>query len=391
MEMSSSVPFLIGREAWEEREAATLAPCGCRSALSRGRRHPEAEHPYRTAFQRDRDRIIHSKAFRRLEYKTQVFVYHEGDHYRTRLTHSLEAAQLSRTMARALGLNEELAEAVALAHDLGHPPFGHSGEMVLDSLMRGHGGFEHNRQSLRIVDQVEKRYGAFRGLNLTYEVREGLARHSSEYDAPGAGEWDGRQPTLEAQVVNLADEIAYTNHDLDDGLASGLFSAEDLAGIALWDRFFDEARRDNPTGRPKMWQAHVVRLIINHLVTDAMETCLTLLREYGVDSLDRVRAHETPLVTFSPALWEEHRRLKDFLMEKMYRHYRVLRMAAKAERIITELFTAYVTRIEIIPPAVREAMTGESREKIACDYIAGMTDRFALEEYRRLFDPYTRV
>ncbi len=382
---------MITREVWEKREAEFLAPYGCASAASRGRKHPEEEHPYRTSFQRDRDRVIHAKAFRRLEYKTQVFVYHEGDHYRTRLTHTLEVAQLSRTIARALGLNEDLAEAIALAHDLGHPPFGHSGEYVLNVLMRDHGGFEHNRQSLRIVDVIEKPYGGFRGLNLSYEVREGLARHTSEYDAPEEDEWEGNQPTLEAQVVNLADEIAYTNHDLDDGLSSGIFDFEELAGVALWRRLLQEAKALDPGGREKVWQAYVVRRIINLLVTDALECTLGRLKRQRIRDAAAVRAADEPLACFSAQVAADYRCLKDFLMEKMYRHYRVLRMAAKAERIIRELFAAYETRIEIIPPSVREAMRGESPQKIACDYIAGMTDRFALDEYRRLFDPYTRV
>jgi dGTPase len=382
---------MITRPDWERRESEFLAGYACRSDRSRGRRHPEEEHAYRTAFQRDRDRIIHSKAFRRLEYKTQVFVYHEGDHYRTRLTHSLEAAQLSRTMARALSLNEDLAEAIALAHDLGHPPFGHSGETVLDSLMEGEGGFEHNRQSLRIVDQIEKRYGDFRGLNLTYEVREGLARHTSEYDTPDQREWEGRYPSLEAQVVNLADEIAYTNHDLDDGLASGIFSIEELDEVALGKRFLDEARERYPDRRRGLYQSHLVRRTIDLLVSDALATVVARLEAGGIDTLEGVRNAPGALMAFSPGIDSDYRQLKAFLMEKMYRHWRVLRMAAKAERIIRELFNAYVTRIEIIPPPVREAMRGESPKKIACDYIAGMTDRFALEEYRRLFDPYTRV
>jgi dGTPase len=382
---------MIGREEWERREEEFLAPWASRSVTSRGRRHPEEEHPYRTAFQRDRDRIVHSKAFRRLEYKTQVFVYHEGDHYRTRLTHTLEAAQLSRTMARSLALNEDLAEAIALAHDLGHPPFGHNGERVLNTLMAGHGGFEHNRQSLRIVDHIEQRYPGFRGLNLSHEVREGLAKHASEYDYPELGEWEGSQPTLEAQLVNVADEIAYTNHDLDDGLSSGLFAAEDLAGVSLWETYYREARRVNPAGQERLWQAHVVRRIINLLVTDVMETTLATLEREGVRDQAGVKVAAGPLVGFSREVGEMNRQLKDFLMTGMYRHHRVLRMAAKAERIIRELFNAYVERIEIIPPRVREAMRGETPQKIACDYIAGMTDRFALDEYRRLFDPYTRV
>lgn len=383
--------MLITREEWERWEEEHLAPYACKSSESKGRRFPLEEHPYRTAFQRDRDRIIHSKAFRRLEYKTQVFVYHEGDHYRTRLTHSLEVSQLSRTMARAMGLNEDLAEAIALAHDLGHPPFGHSGEYVLNKLMKGHGGFEHNRQSLRIVDYIERRYVGFRGLNLCYEVKEGLARHSSEYDSPNDEEWEGHQPTLEAQIVNLADEIAYSNHDLDDGLSSGLLPFSSLRGLAIWDRFLKEARDENPEGAERMWQQAIIRKIINFLVTDVMETTLSNIRKKGISSLQEVRDEKKPLVAFSPEAAREYRRLKDFLMDEMYQHYRVLRMAAKAERIITELFTSYVKRIEIIPLAVRKAMKGETPEKIACDYIAGMTDRFALEEYRRLFDPYTKV
>ncbi len=382
---------MITREEWEDREKRTLAPYACCSADSRGRVHPEDEHPYRTAFQRDRDRIIHSKAFRRLEYKTQVFVYHEGDHYRTRLTHSLEVAQLSRTMARALGLNEDLSEAIALAHDLGHPPFGHSGEKVLDELMDGFGGFEHNRQSLRIIDFIERRYKGFRGLNLTMEVRDGLARHTSEYDIPDVPGHESGQPTLEAQLVNLADEIAYSNHDLDDGLASGFLTFSDLEGLPIWDRFLAEARAASPDGAEKMWQYAVVRKIINWLATDLVETTIESIRGRGIRNLDDVLSSDEPVAAFSGEVAGSYGELKTFLMERMYRHYRVLRMQTKAERIIRELFSAYVANIETIPPEVRIAMAGEPPQKIACDYIAGMTDRFALEEYRRLFDPYTRV
>ncbi len=375
----------------EAREAAALAPYAMRSRDSRGRRHAEPEHPLRMAFQRDRDRIIHSTAFRRLEYKTQVFVNHEGDYYRTRLTHTMEAAQVTRTLARSLGLNEDLAEAVALAHDLGHTPFGHAGERTLDRLMKPHGGFDHNSQSLRIVDVLEDRYPNFRGLNLSWEVREGIVKHSTRYDRPQVREFDpDLAPCLEAQIVDFADEIAYNAHDIDDGLKSGMLDPEDLARVRLWSDALAEVAAPAPV-HVRHYQA--VRRVIDRLVTDLCDSVLSRVRELGVTSLADVRRVKPRLVEYSPEMTERNRELKAFLYDRLYTHYRVTRMTQKADRIMSALFEVYMQEPKQLPPHVTEraAEAGESIPRVIADYVAGMTDRFALQEFKKLFDPEERV
>lgn len=387
---------MVTRKDMEALEAKTLAPYATRSGESRGRKHPEEEHPFRTAFQRDRDRIIHSRAFRRLEYKTQVFVYHEGDHYRTRLTHTLEAVSLARVIARALRLNEDLAEAIALAHDLGHPPFGHSGETVLDRLMGDHGGFEHNLQGLRVVELLEDRYPDFPGLNLTWETREGILKHNAPSDTPGA---QGLHPelepdlssSLEARIADLSDEIAYNNHDIDDGLTSDLLHPEDLQEVDLWRETFHSVRREHPDSAMRVLKHQTIRGIINRFVTDVIDHTEMRLRELGIASLEDVRTCREPLVCFSPEMEEKKKHLKDFLFRQMYRNYRVVRMEDKTDRLLTDLFGAYLGRQEQLPPRIYEKCRAGIPERVICDYIAGMTDRFAQDEHRKLFDPHARV
>ena len=381
------------RAEFEAREAATLASYAMPSRASRGRRHPEQEHPFRMAFQRDRDRIIHSTAFRRLEYKTQVFVNHEGDYYRTRLTHTMEAAQVTRTLARALSLNEDLAEAVALAHDLGHTPFGHAGERTLDRLMAPHGGFEHNAQSLRIVDVLEERYPTFRGLNLSWEVREGIVKHSTRYDRPQVRDFDASlAPCLEAQIVDFADEIAYNAHDLDDGLKSGMLDPEELATVPLWGEITTEMARTAPAP-PNVRRYQCVRRLLDRMVTDLIETLVARLGAERIVTLADVRRVKPRLVEFSPEMTARNRELKAFLFDRLYTHHRVARMTQKADRIMTALFEVYVAEPKQLPPHVtrRVREDGETMPRVIADYIAGMTDRFALEEYKKLFDPYERV
>jgi dGTPase len=378
----------------EAREAAALASYAMPSRESRGRRYPEPEHALRMAFQRDRDRIIHSSAFRRLEYKTQVFVNHEGDYYRTRLTHTMEAAQITRTLARILGLNEDLAEAVALAHDLGHTPFGHAGERTLDRLMAPYGGFDHNSQSLRIVDVLEERYPSFRGLNLSWEVREGIVKHSTRYDRPQVREFDADlAPCLEAQIVDFADEIAYNAHDIDDGLKSGMLDADELGGVSLWADAMAEVGRRAPAASPQVRRYQAVRQVIDRLVTDLCDTVLGRIREMRIERLSDVRAVKPRLVEFSPVMTEHNRELKAFLYDRLYTHYRVTRMTQKADRIMSALFEVYMHEPKQLPPHVlqRTGEEGESVPRAIADYVAGMTDRFALQEYKKLFDPEERV
>jgi dGTPase len=383
--------FLVDRLAQEKREAELLAPWGMKSAESRGRRYPEVEHPLRTCFQRDRDRVIHCSSFRRLEYKTQVFVNHEGDNYRTRLTHSLEGAQIGRTVARALGLNEELTECLVLGHDLGHTPFGHSGERVMDELMKDHGGFEHNRQTLRILELLERRYPQFPGLNLTWEVREGVIKHNPASDATAPAEYaPGEAPTLEAQLVDLVDEIAYNNHDVDDGLSSGMFHVDEIRSVSLFREAHDDARgRGREEGR--LVRYHVVRWIIQHCVVDLIETTRVSLERAGVGSVADVRGAGRRLVGYSDEMAARVGELKQFLLESMYRHYRVVRMGGKAGRILRDLFAAYVSEPGQLPPQYQEHIERDGIERAVCDYLAGMTDRFAVDEYRKLFDPSVRV
>lgn len=377
-----------------EFEDAYLAGYAARSRKSRGRAYPEGEHPYRSCYQRDRDRIIHSAAFRRLEYKTQVFVNHEGDYYRTRLTHTMEVSQIARTVAGRLRLNSDLVEAVALAHDLGHTPFGHSGEEALDELMSGFGGFNHNQQGLRIVDLLEERYPEFPGLNLTWEVREGIAKHSSFYDK--AAMIDGFppevMPTLETQVVDIADEIAYNNHDIDDGLTSGLLNEAGLKKIKLWNIAERRVKGRSLRLTPPLKKYQIIRLLIDMQVTDLIEETERRIKKARVRSLDGCRALGYKLVGFSKEMESLRLPLKDFLMENLYHNYRVVRMANKAKRFIAELFAVYVKNPEQLPRETNARIKkGEDTRRVVCDYIAGMTDRYALDEYKKLFDPYEKV
>jgi dGTPase len=381
---------MLPREYFEKLEAERLAPYALRSATSKGRRHPEEEHYFRMAFQRDRDRVIHSSAFRRLEYKTQVFVNHEGDHYRTRLTHTMEASQIARTLARALRLNEDLAEAVVLAHDLGHTPFGHSGERVLHRLMKDYGGFEHNAQSLRIVEVLEERYPGFKGLNLTYETLEGIQKHETEYRTPEGERM--LQPSLEAQAADLADEIAYNNHDIDDGIASGMLDAKELEEAVLWREEYEAVRRSYPSASPKVSVNMSVRGLINRLATDVVLTVEQRIEALGIKSVDEVRRCPERIVGFSDETAANNHQLKQYLFEHLYRHTRVIRMGSKAERIIEDLFNAYVRQPEQMPyHFAQRVRDGEVLQRVIADYIAGMTDRYAMDEHQKLFDPHARV
>ncbi len=376
--------LLRTREAFEAEEAQRLAPFAVKSGASRGRIHPEVEHAYRTAFQRDRDRIVHSRAFRRLEYKTQVFVYHEGDHYRNRLTHTLEGGQIARTIARVLRLNEELAEAVVLAHDLGHTPFGHAGERVLDELMKGAGGFDHNRQSLRVVDLLEDRYPGFRGLNLSYETREGILKHGCSWEHPLPVPETTSQASLEAQIADFADEIAYTNHDLDDGLRAGLLRREDLDALPLWRGTASEVSERIGPVRERVLIAQVIVALINRLVTDLVRTTASRLEATGVASVEAVRCAPERLVGFSPSTEKAALELKAHLSREFYRHPRVLQAGARAERILGDLFTAYRGDPGRLPSHVRERIAEDGELRAIADYVAGMTDRFAIEAHARL-------
>ncbi len=382
-----TLPPMITRERLEEFEAEALAPYGHRSRDSRGREFPEEEPQYRTAFQRDRDRILHTTAFRRLEYKTQVFVITEGDYYRTRLTHTLEVSQIGRTLARALGGNEDLVEAISLAHDLGHPPFGHSGELTLSRLMADHGGFDHNKQSLRIVTILERRYPDFSGLNLTWEVREGIVKHETEYDVSDAKGYEpDKRGHLAAQIANVADELAYTAHDLDDGLHSDLISIGQLKGISLWEMTRESI--DWTTNElDELTRHRLIRRLIGLEVSALLEA--TQQRIEGLHSVEALQLLDHNVVGYSDDFVTMNQQMKDFLYANMYQHYRVVRMQTKAERFIEELFNAYVEKPEILPKKVQERTQSGEFYRTICDYLAGMTDRFALKEYSRLFDPST--
>jgi dGTPase len=378
------------RRAIEREEAERLAPFAVRSGESKGRVHPEPAHAYRTVFQRDRDRIVHSRAFRRLEYKTQVFVYREGDHYRNRLTHTLEGSQISRTIARALRLNEDLAEAVALAHDLGHTPFGHAGERMLSELMRNDGGFDHNRQSLRIVDLLEDRYPAFRGLNLTSETREGILKHGCHWEHPVPLPESGLQPSLEAQVSDVADEIAYTNHDLDDGLRSALLTTEDLDEVPLWRDTCDQVRAELGGAEEAVLHAQTVRALINRLVIDLVESSAAKLAKSGVDSVDGVRRTERRLIAFSSELERTKQELKGFLFENLYDHPHVREMSDQGSRVLGDLFKVFRDDPSLLPVHVRDRFAEDGEARAIADYTAGMTDRFAMVEHRRLLGTHGR-
>lgn len=382
--------MLVTREKLEAIEDQILAPYGFRSKKTRGRAFPEDEPHYRTVFQRDRDRILHTTAFRRLEYKTQVFINYEGDYYRTRLTHTLEVAQIGRSIARALGANEDLIEAICLAHDLGHPPFGHSGEATLSRLMVDYGGFDHNKQSLRIVTEMERRYPDFPGLNLTWEVREGIVKHESEYDIPDASEYSPQlRGLLEAQIANVADELAYTAHDLDDGLRSGMITPHVLEGVTLWEILAESVGWRGPA-LDELSRHRLIRRLIGLEVNDIIQATERCLLENNVKSVEDLQQLPYNVISFSEDMHRRNRQLKDFLYSHLYRHHRVMRMAVKAERIIGDLFTAYQTEPSMLPDHVQELIDERGLERTICDYIAGMTDRFAVDEHSKLFDPLTK-
>jgi dGTPase len=375
------------RQQLEEIEDKSLAPYGMRSKDSKGRAYLDNEPDYRTSFQRDRDRIIHTTAFRRLEHKTQVFITYEGDYYRTRLTHTLEVAQIGRTIARALGGNEDLIEAICLAHDLGHSPFGHAGEAVLSRLMKEHGGFDHNKQSLRIVTELEQRYPEFPGLNLTWEVREGMVKHESEYDISDASDYSpDLRGNLETQIANVADELAYSAHDLDDGLRSGMLTPRMLEGISLWEILIDQIKWRGPE-MEEIARHKLIRQLIGLEVTDLVATTDTKLKESGGQSPLDIQKLSYNVIGFSEEMNRRNRELKDFLYKKMYRHYRVVRMQVKAERIVEEIFSAYREEPSILPGQFQAFIDQRGLERTICDYIAGMTDRYAIEEHQKLFNP----
>jgi dGTPase len=382
---------------------AVLARYAAHDEQSRGRRVPESKPEFRSEFQRDRDRIIHSNAFRRLVYKTQVFVNHEGDLYRTRVTHSIEVAQIARSVALALHLNEALTEAISLAHDLGHTPFGHAGQDALNECMREYGGFEHNLQSLRVVDELEEHYAQFRGLNLTFECREGILKHASVRNARELGEVGERflkrqQPGLEAQIANLADEIAYNNHDVDDGIRAQLIDLPALREVRMFRRQYDAVAQQYPDLGERRVVHETIRRMINYIVIDFIHTTQTQLELVEPRSIDEVRAHASPLAMLSAACFEEHLELKSFLREHVYRHYKVLRMTSKARRVLQQMFDAFFKDVSLMPTehrdqALRAEQSGgvAGRARAVADYIAGMTDRYAILEHRRLFEPGERT
>jgi dGTPase len=378
------------RQQLEEIEDKSLASHGMRSRDSKGRAYLDSEPDYRTSFQRDRDRILHTTAFRRLEYKTQVFINFEGDYFRTRLTHTLEVAQIGRTLARALGANEDLVEAICLAHDLGHSPFGHSGEIALSKLMKDFGGFDHNRQSLRIVTELEQRYPEFPGLNLTWEVREGMVKHESEYDISDARDFSPElRGNLETQIANVADELAYTTHDLDDGLRSGMISPQMLEGIALWEVLRETYNWRGPS-LDEMDRHRMIRQLVGLMVSDMLSATDARIRESKARTALDIQKLKYNLIGYSEDMHRRNRELKDFLYKKLYRHYRVVRMSVKAERLISDMFHAYCAESAMLPEHVQRTIEKRGIERTICDYIAGMTDRYAIEEHQKLFNPQER-
>ena len=379
--------MLYTRDLLEANEEKYLAPYAIHSKQSKGRQYPDSEPDYRTVFQRDRDRILHTTAFRRLEYKTQVFINYEGDYYRTRLTHTLEVTQIGRTIARALGANEDLIETICLAHDLGHPPFGHSGEMILSRLMKDYGGFDHNKQSLRIVTFLENRYPDFPGLNLSWEVLEGIVKHETEYDISDARDFNPElRGHLEAQIANVADELAYTAHDLDDGLRSGMITPAMLNGMELWEIVTDLIGwRDG--NFDELTRHRIIRKLIGVQVTNLVTSSDKRLRAESIRSAEDLQRLPYNIVGFSDDMRQRNRQLKDFLYAKLYRHYRVVRMAVKAERILSEIFKSYQSEPNTLPAHVQALVAERGLERTICDYIAGMTDRYAVEEHQKLLDP----
>jgi dGTPase len=387
---------MLTRKEIEEREYNILAPYAMKSRESQGRIHKEPEHDYRSAYQRDKDRIIYSTAFRRLEYKTQVFVNHEGDYYRTRLTHTLEVAQLAKSIARALRLNDELTEAISLAHDLGHTPFGHAGEDALRELMADHGGFEHNGQGLRVVDLLEERYPDFPGLNLTYETREGIVKHSTRFDHPiivtDLKSFDPQSlPLIETQVVDIADEIAYDNHDLDDGITSGMIKETALRKIGIWKEVSDLINEKYPTLSEEKSKYQILRTIINNQVTDVIRQGEANIKKFKIKSAKETTGLPAKVITFSENMQLKRKPMRQFLANNLYQHYRVIRMSDKAVRFIKKLFEIYLARPQQLHPKFQMKLKQETPYRVICDYIAGMTDRYALDEYKKFFEPYERV
>lgn len=414
--------YMFSRKDIEKREDSGLAPFAMKSSASKGRQFTEKEHAYRSIFQRDKDRIIHCTAFRRLEYKTQVFVNHEGDYYRTRLTHTMEVTQIARSIARALNLNEDLTEAIALSHDLGHTPFGHSGEDALEGLMRDRGGFDHNFQALRVVDLLEKRYPEFPGLNLSWEVKESILKHSAglkhssggngsraddpdkQFDGGGRDQSlvkgifdrydEGSQPLLEAQLVDIADSVAYDNHDIDDSLKAGIIREEELFDVALWRFATDKIKeRYGQLGRysDDVRIAQTIKFLIDMEATDLVSHTALMLEESGINGVDDVRRAGRWIVSFSPELARQKHELQEFLLANVYKHYRVTRMADKAKRFIVELFTSFIRNPRQLPPDAQMEIDNIGLYRAVCDYIAGMTDRYVQDEYKKLFNPYERV
>ncbi len=384
---------MLSQKKINDVENIILAPYAMRSSYSKGRIYPEKEHPYRSVYQRDRDRIIHSAAFRRLEYKTQVFVNHEGDYYRTRLTHTIEVAQIARTIAGALRLNIDLTEAISLAHDLGHTAFGHSGEEALNELMAKSGGFNHNLQGLRVVDYLEERYPDFPGINLTWEVREGIVKHSTAFDLPAKIKdfASSQGPALETQVVDIADEIAYDNHDLDDGLTSGLIKESDLENLSIWESIIKNIARKYTALSAEKRKYLIIRSLINLQVTDLIQETEKNILKRKLESYKDAQKIDKKIVTFSQDMLRLRKPLRAFLMERLYNHYRVVRMSAKAKRLIQELFRVYAENPKQLPDIVQERAKRDGVKRAVCDYIAGMTDRYASDEYKKLFDPYEKV
>ncbi len=395
--------IILTRQELEKLEEKYLAPYAMKSAETRGRRFKEKEADFRSVYQRDRDRIIHSKAFRKLEYKTQVFVNLEGDYYRTRLTHTEEVAQIARTIATALRLNEDLTEAIALAHDIGHTPFGHSGEEVLNRLMKDENGFEHNMQSLRVLDELEERYPDFSGLNLSYETREGIIKHTTDYDSPVYKDYEPElMPTLEAQVVNIADEIAYNSHDVDDGITSGILTVSGLTKTKIWKEIEKGLNMNEFNSLPvDMQKYQITRSLINFQITALLKNAAENIKKYKIDSVQKARKHRGFIIEFEGDALELHRDLKQYLYKNFYKHYKVIRMEYKAEKIIEDLFKIYEKRgiikdkrgitTSILPPEAVKRTQKDSLKRVICDHIAGMTDRSILEEYKKLFDPYEKV
>ena len=379
------------REEFEKLEVNILAPYAMKS-INTHRKYQEPQDPYRTSYQRDRDRIIHSGAFRRLEYKTQVFINHEADYYRTRLTHTIEVNQIARTIARSLRLNEDLVDAISLAHDIGHTPFGHAGEEALASLMHEYGGFEHNRQGLRVVDELEVRYPDFKGLNLTFETREGIVKHTTDYDVPLLDslpeEFLPGSPTLEAQVINVADEIAYNSHDLDDGIKSGYIELSELKKVTAWNKISSQTPLSSQTPPSQILQIYkTIRSLIGSQVTDVINSTQLKIAKLKIKSVEDVRQHPL-IVKFSQEELSLQNELKDFLNTHLYHHHRVVKMHNKAIRYISALFDVYTHDPRQLPPDFRHT---DDKYRATADYIAGMTDRFAQDEYKQLFLPYTKM